>query len=115
MALVEYAGNIPSNVAKDAKYSVVHDGVGGLEIRLIYRFGPRQEALLTTQGHPRLVELVNAVKEEAEGVSGGAFYINEYGHVLVPALGQCWFAGEYEHLLEFSFQDSTIGPEPPQD
>jgi hypothetical protein len=115
MALVEYAGNIPSNVVKDAKYSVVHDGEGGMEIRLIYRFDLRQEALLTTRSHQQLVEKVNAVKEEAEGVPGGAFYINEYGHVLVPALGQCWFAGEYEDLLEFSFQGSTIGPEPPPD
>src|SRR5687767_14083352 len=72
-----YTGNVPSNVGKDAKYSVVRRSAGW-EIRLIFRLSAEERALVTTSSHPELIELVNAVKEDVNGVPGGAFYINEY-------------------------------------
>lgn len=56
----KYQGNLPGNVNKDAKYSVI--GTHRDEkIRLIYRLSSREEALLTTRTHPTLVKMVNDV------------------------------------------------------
>ncbi len=110
MSAMKYPGYIPSNVNKDAKYSVVN-GADGFEVRLIYRLSAREEALLTTKHHDELVEMVNAVKREYNGREGGAFYINEFLDVLVPSTdGNCYYAGTYEELLEFQFQGQTISP-----
>lgn len=109
-----YPGLCPSNVSKDAKYSVV-SGADGYEVRLTYRVSSRELALLTTDDHPDLVEMVNAVKNELSGQSGGAFYINEFRDVLVPAGGDCYFAGIYEHNLEFDFDGPSVSPVAPDD
>lgn len=110
---MSYAGNVPSNVNKDAKYSVVYGAGGKMEIRLIYRLGRGEKALVTTAHHPDLVRMVNGVKEEYGLGSGGAFYINEYGHVLVPAGPDCHCAGKYDRYLEFDFEGVRIGPNAP--
>jgi hypothetical protein len=113
MALL-YPGLIPSNVNKDAKYSVVtRRASGGMGIRLIYRVSARERALLTTDRHDDLVELVNRVKLEQSAQPGGAFYINEYFDVLVPTQAGCFYAGTYEKLLEFEFEGGLISPQPP--
>jgi len=113
---------MPKVVNKDAKYSVVHDK-GDMVVRLIYRFGFREEALLTTEDHPDLVTMVNEVKTELGDSRGGVFYINEFGHVLVPNPSQVWmghtvegfYAGSYHHHLEFRFNGMILGPQPPED
>lgn len=107
-----YTGNVPSNVSKDAKYSVVH-GDHGWEIRLIYRLSASERALITTNAHPELVQLVNDVKEEVNGVAGGAFYINEYRHILVPTRDGCMVAGRYFEPLRFKFEGEVISAEAP--
>lgn len=108
MSAIEYPGYVPSNVNKDAKYSVVH-GDDGFEVRLIFRLNAREKALLTTKHHDELVEQVNAVKREHNGVEGGAFYINEFMDVLVPTTnGRTYFAGTYQHLLEFELDDDVV-------
>lgn len=113
MTAMKYPGYIPSNVNKDAKYSVVN-GSDGFEVRLIYRLSAREQALLTTKHHDELVAMVNAVKLEHNGVEGGAFYINEFLDVLVPTTdGNTYFAGTYQYPLEFQFDDQVIGPKAP--
>ena len=107
-----YTGNVPSNVSKDAKYSVVR-GSDGWEVRLIYRLSSAERALVTTSAHPDLVVLVNDIKEDVNGVPGGAFYINEYKHVLVPTDDGCLCAGRYLPLLRFRFEGREISPEAP--
>jgi hypothetical protein len=110
-----YPGLIPSNVNKDAKYSVVSRPAGGMEIRLIYRVTARERELLTTDRHDALVAMVNQVKIEETAQPGGAFYINEYFDVLVPTqAGGCSYAGTYEKLLEFDFEGGIISPQPPE-
>lgn len=109
-----YPGYVPSNVNKDAKYSVV-SGPDGYEVRLIYRLSAREEALLTTKHHDALVEMVNEVKLAANGKEGGAFYINEYLDVLVPTLdNECYFAGTYQEPLAFDFDGQIISPRAPE-
>jgi hypothetical protein len=108
---VLYSGNIPANVSKDAKYSCGLDGV----IRLLFHLGNREETLLTTDQHPKLVDMVRAVKEAKGESPAGIFYINEYGHVLVKAAGETWYAGTYAEHLAFEFERETIGPWAPKD
>ncbi|GLY21814.1 hypothetical protein [Micromonospora sp. NBRC 101691] len=111
-----YPGLAPSNVNKDAKYSVVHSRQGGMEVRLVYRVSSREKQLLTNDRHEKLVAMVNHVKEEVNGLPGGAFYINEYGDVLVPhPNGGCVFAGSYDEFLKFDFDGQEIGPVPSPD
>lgn len=108
--IVPFTGNAPSNVSKDAKYSV---GING-EIRLLYRINNRERELLATNEHEALAARVNAVKVAKNGTPGGAFYINEYGDILVPDLaGNCWWAGHYDGTLEFDFEDGRITPSAP--
>jgi hypothetical protein len=110
MAL-SYPGLIPSNVNKDAKYSVVSRPAGGMEVRLVYRVTARERELLTTDRHDGLVDMVNHVKMEETDQPGGAFYINEYFDVLVPTqAGGCFYAGTYEKLLEFNFEVESSAP-----
>ena len=106
----KYPGKIPSNTNKDAKYSIrIHDGEW--QVSLVYRIGSREEALLTTDAHPELVEMVNHVKVEKTGKPGGAFYINEYMHVIVPTRdGGALWAGTYGGVLEFAFDGGVISP-----
>lgn len=112
--MIRYPGNVPSNVSKDAKYSVISGGKGW-EIRLVYRLSSSERALVTTSSHPDLVEMVNNAKVEGNGMEGGAFYINEYRHVLVPTAEGCLFAGTYAPLLGFRFEGESISPEAPFD
>jgi hypothetical protein len=106
-----YPGNIPARVSKDAKYTCGLDGA----IRLLFHLGNREETLLTTDQHPKLVEMVRAVKEAKGESPAGVFYINEYGHVLVKAAGETWYAGTYAEYLAFEFEGETIGPWAPKD
>jgi len=104
-----YPGLAPSNVSKDAKYSI-RSGREGYEVQLLYRVSSRERALLAHDGHQELVEMVNAIKEEVAGAPGGAFYINEFSDVLVPSGDGCWFAGIYEDVLEFDFDGELVSP-----
>jgi hypothetical protein len=113
MTLRRYPGYTPMNVAKDAKYSVSAIG----EVRLEYQESARVRFLLSTDGHPGLVEMVNAVKKDLTGQPGGAFYINEFKAVLVPdgQGGRCYWAGEYHETLEFRDKELFVSPVAPGD
>lgn len=113
MTVYLYPGYCPSNVSKDAKYSIKHGGDGGWAVHLIYTVNNRERELLTTNAHPTLVEMVNAAKREITGLEGGAFYINEYAHVVVPTSEGHLYAGYYPKELRFEFEGSTIGPAAP--
>lgn len=109
----EYKGYWPSVVAKDAKYHVTARG----EVRLIYRESRDEELHLEIGGHRLLTDLVNGVKVSHSGHPGGVFYLNEYGHVIVPAMvddrQKCYYAGTYREILEFPYQGVRYGPVPP--
>ena len=103
MPLVEFHGNCPGNVARDAKYSLRRQDTQWV-VRLEYRIDYNEKVLLTTQQHPELVGMVREVQEESRrGQPGGAFYINEYSQVIVPSGlgGQYYLAGEYSSRLAF--------------
>jgi hypothetical protein len=111
--LRHYTGLTPSNVARDAKYSVV-SGTPVDQVRLIYRISSREHYLLTTGQHPLLVEIVNAAKIELNGQPRGVFYINEFCDVLIPdGEGGSYWAGHYDENLEFEYEDQILSPKAP--
>lgn len=111
MTLKLYTGLCPSNIPKDAKYSMSTAG----EVRLTYHIDARTRDLLTTSDHPVLAKMVNKAKEHVNGRPGGVFYINEFGIVLVPdkSSGTCIEAGRYDGLLEFELDGDVISPRAP--
>lgn len=110
MTLKRYTGNTQTNVNQDAKSPVTAKG----EIRLTYRVDSRTKELLTTSDHPTLAGHVNLVKLELAGTAGGAFYLNEFGDVLVPdGVGGTYWAGHYEETLLFAFAGTELGPVAP--
>lgn len=105
-----YRGNSARGISRDARYAVLLDH----KIRLIYNVGQRESALLTTDAHPALVEMVNQAKRMGGSSGGGAFVINEFRHVLVPLLsGETLYAGVYTRDLEFEFEGDLISPVAP--
>ena len=111
--LTPFRGNCPGNVAKDAKYAVRSTPQGHV-VALTYNTADGEKWYMTTQGHPELVQMVNAVKLEATGKPAGAFYINEYRQVIVPAVEatEYYLAGVYHGALRFDFEGKTLSGEP---
>lgn len=111
MDLERYWGYSPMRVGKDTKYSVTAGGA----IKLEYQETARVRWLMATGDHPELVEMVNTVKTQLTGSPGGAFYINEFGAVLVPngEGGGCFYAGDYRAILEFREGDLFVSPVAP--
>ncbi len=110
MALVPYTWNLPKNVSRDAKYAVRRNK-GKMEVGLLFRTDFGEAWTLSTGEHPQLVQMVNQVKTAATGTPAGAFYINEYRQVIVPAADGSdvyYYAGEYDQDLEFLFEGNVI-------
>lgn len=114
MALIEFRGNCPKNVSKDAKYTVRSGGEKGPVVAIIYETKDGEKWYAATEEHPELVRLVGAVKEACGQPPLGTFYINEYKQVVVPAVGtnKYYFAGTYDTPLRFTFEGKVISGEP---
>jgi hypothetical protein len=110
---IKFPGNCPKNVSKDAKYRVrTREGKIGVELQ--YEADETEKWCLTTHEHPDLIDMVTDVKT-THGTNGrGAFYINEYQHVLVPIAetGVYYYAGRYDKPLRFYFEGKCISGEP---
>lgn len=108
-----FEGNCPRNVAKDAKYSV-RSGKDAPVVALTYRAHDDERWYATTQQHPELVQMVNAVKLAQGLPPNGTFYINEFKQVIVPtASSEDYFlAGRYQQPLRFQFEGKTLSGEP---
>jgi hypothetical protein len=105
----EFGGNCPRNVSRDAKYAVRSQRDGAV-VGLIYRTASGEQWHPTTEAHPDLVTMVNAVKTGVGDAPNGPFYINEYAQVIVPVGSDAryYLAGEYEDPVEFSFEGNDL-------
>ncbi len=107
---VLYAGNTTGNVSKEAKYSIRYGPDGAGQIEITYYIGPYEYVRPSTREHPKLVDIVN----EAKNRFGGAFYINEFQHVLVRREDNfVYCVGRYDQLLEFDVSGVVVSAEPP--
>jgi hypothetical protein len=78
-----YPGLWPQNVSRLAKYALrVIDG--DWKITVLYDVGEGLRYLAVEGGSQDLIERLNSIKTTFQDHPGGAFYVNEYRHVLVP-------------------------------
>ena len=114
-----YRGAWPQNVSKLAKYAVRFID-GGLENHGSLRGGEGLRYLAVEGAEADLVARINAVKVAVREQPGGAFYINEYRHVIVPVSGspgsgatsQYYYAGRLDTDLTFEFEGRPLTTRP---
>jgi hypothetical protein len=114
-----YRGVWPQNVSKLAKYGVRFFD-GAWRITVLYEAGDGLRFLAVEGSDAGLVDLVNAVKTAIQGQPGGAFYVNEYGHVIVPVadstsgvpMSSYYFAGRIQSDLQFDFEGRELTTRP---
>jgi hypothetical protein len=82
--LIEYFGNATTSVVRQGKYRISMKS-GKPVIEVVIETSDDMRIYPASSSHPRLVSMVNAVKQAAGYGSGGQFYINEYQQVIVPA------------------------------
>ena len=117
--LTLYRGPWPQNVSKLAKYAVRFID-GAWKVTVLYEAGDGLRFLAVEGGDADLAAAINAVKTTAGEQPGGAFYVNEYRHVIVPVRGDdasgagshyylaCRLQGEFR--FEFEGQPLTTRP-----
>ena len=114
-----YRGVWPQNVDRLAKYAVrLVDGDWKVTVWCATEEGPRY---LAVQGASAdLADRVNAIKTAVHSQLGGAFYVNEYRHILVPvndsassgAASLYYYAGRLEDDLLFEFEGELLTGKP---
>lgn len=103
-----YRGPNPQTIGKTRKYKVKLDNSIALEWDVPGKSEVR--LLLTNENHPDLVAMVNQVKRNEQNADGGAFYINEFTQVIVPAGDpvRYYLAGSYATPLRFWWEGEVI-------
>ena len=114
--LIKFGGNTATAVTKQGKYRVVHRR-DGFAIEVVIETPDGIRSYPTSQEHPELIRMVNAVKVAAEGREGGQFYINESQQVIVPAGNpvKYFFAGEYRHHIVLKLDHIEFSGRPHDD
>ena len=106
-----YRGLWPQNVNKLAKYTVGFVD-GQWRVTVGYDVGDGLRFLAVEGGETGLASLVNEVKKAVVNQLGGAFYINEFRHVLVPVkngnTSEYYYAGPAEVDFVFDFEGKPL-------
>ncbi len=115
-----YRGVWPQNVSRLAKYAV-RSIDGEWKITVLYEAEEGLRYLAVQNDDKELADRINNVKIAFSDQPGGAFYINEYRHILVPvsiaskAAGSgshYYFAGRLRHDLVFEFEGKSLSSKP---
>jgi hypothetical protein len=106
-------------VSKLAKYAVrIVDGEWKVTVQ--YEAGDGLRFLAVEGGGSDLADGINAVKTAAQDQPGGAFYVNEYRHVIVPvrAAGGSGVGSHYHYVCQleqdfvFEFEGKPLSTRP---
>ena len=119
MAIELYRGPWPNNVSKLAKYAVRFTD-GEWKVTVLYDAGDGLRYLAVDGGGAAVAKQVNAVKSAVRDQPGGAFYVNEYRHILVPVAADpstglqsvYYFAGRFNGDFQFEFERSLLSTRP---
>lgn len=114
-----YRGVWPQNVSKLAKYAVRFVD-GEWRVTVLYEADVGLQYLAVEGNSLELAERINAVKASLGQSPGGAFYINEYRHVLVPVKAEdssstgshYYYAGLFQADLSFDFEGQPLSTRP---
>lgn len=118
-ALSLYRGVWPQNVSKLAKYAVRYIE-GDWKVSVLYEAGEGLRYLAVEGGAQDVASRVNAVKTELRDQPGGAFYVNEYRHIIVPVTGAAssgagshyYIAGRLDSDFRFEFEGQPLTTKP---
>ena len=119
MAVQLYRGPWPGNVSKLAKYAVRFTD-GEWKVTVLYDAGDGLRFLAVDGGGAAIAKQVNAVKSAARDQPGGAFYVNEYRHIIVPVAADAatglqsvyHYAGRFNGDFLFEFEQSMLSTRP---
>lgn len=114
-----YRGVWPQNVSRLAKYTVRFVD-GAWKVTVLYEAGEGLRYLAVQGGGADLAGRINAVKTALQDQPGGAFYVNEYRHVLVPVadasasgFGSHYYrSGGLDADLSFEFEGRPLTTRP---
>lgn len=110
-----YRGLWPQNVSKLAKYALRFVD-GTWKITVLYEAGEGLRYLAVEGEGAEIIQRINAVKTAMQDQPGGAFYVNEYRHILVPVadssgsgFGAHYYgAGRLETDFRFEFEGAPL-------
>lgn len=110
-----YRGLWPQSVSQLAKYSVrMVDREWKVTVR--YDLGEGLMYLAVEGGETDIVDRVNQIKEAVAGQGGGAFYINEYHHLIVPitrdGTSHYFYGGRVNPNFTFEFEGRPLTSRP---
>lgn len=114
-----YRGVWPQNVSKLAKYAVRFLD-GAWKITVLYEAGGGLRYLAVEGAGADLAQRINTVKSALRVQPGGAFYVNEYRHVIVPVadMSGSGFGSHYYYAcrldtdLSFEFEGRPLTTKP---
>lgn len=114
-----YRGLWPQNVGRLAKYAVRFVD-GDWKLTVLYEVDAGLRYLAVEGGDPDLASRINAIKTVWQDQPGGAFYVNEYRHVLVPVKADTisgtgshyYFAGRLKADFRFEFEGQPLTTKP---
>ena len=117
--LTLYRGVWPQNVSKLAKYAV-RFADGTWKVTVLYEAGEGLRYLAVEGAEAVLAERINSTKTALRDQPGGAFYVNEYRHVLVPVADASasgfgstyYYAGRLDADLSFEFEGRALTTRP---
>jgi hypothetical protein len=115
-----YRGVWPQNVSKLAKYSI-RLANGTWKISVLYEAGDGLKYLAIEETGDILVQRINQVKSDLQKQQGGAFYVNEYRHIIVPVASDSpnsgvgsyyYYAGKLVTDFTFKFEGNLLTTKP---
>ena len=114
-----YRGLWPQNVSKLAKYSVRFVD-GAWKVTVLYEAGAGLRYLAVEGGGTEVASRINDIKTALRDEPGGAFYVNEYRHLIVPVAGSSssgtgshyYYAGRLETDFSFEFDGRLLTTKP---
>jgi hypothetical protein len=110
-----YRGLWPQSIAKLSKYSVSFLE-GQWRVTVGYDVGDGLRFLAVEEADSGVAKMVNDVKTAVAGQPGGAFYSNEFRHVIVPvksgSTSDYYFAGRAVDDFTFMFEGERLSTRP---
>jgi hypothetical protein len=114
-----YRGVWPQNVSRLAKYAVRFID-GDWKVSVLYEAGEGLRYLAVEGGQADVPVRVNAIKAAMGQGPGGAFYVNEYRHLIVPVKGNAasgaashyYCAGRCSADFQFQFDGRPLTTKP---
>jgi hypothetical protein len=114
-----YRGLWPQNVSKLAKYSVRFID-GTWKVTVLYEAAAGLRYLAVEGGGTDVASRINDVKKAFRDQPGGAFYVNEYRHIIVPVTGSLgsgtgsnyYYAGRLDLEFRFEFEGQLLTTRP---